>query len=52
MDVKYSTDAKIENNARMYKLQKAQFEAEIGTAVSIFLFGNLKNFFLFLQPLS
>lgn len=34
MDVKYTTDTKIEDNARMYKLQKAQFDREINTAVS------------------
>lgn len=33
MDVKYSTDTKIEDNARMYKLQKANFDQEINTAV-------------------
>ncbi|XP_062711391.1 flotillin-2 isoform X2 [Aedes albopictus] len=32
MDVKYSTDTKIEDNARMYKLQKANFDQEINTA--------------------
>ncbi|KAK4878190.1 hypothetical protein RN001_010696 [Aquatica leii] len=32
MDVKYSTDTKIEDNARMYKLQKAHFDQEINTA--------------------
>lgn len=33
MDVKYSTDTKIEDNARMFKLQKAHFDQEINTAV-------------------
>lgn len=33
MDVKYSTDTKIEDNARMFKLQKANFDQEINTAV-------------------
>jgi|GEM_PF-4549266 len=33
MDVKYTTDTKIEDNARMYKLQKAIFDKEINTAV-------------------
>lgn len=33
-DVKYSTDTKIEDNSRMYKLQKANFDQEINTAVS------------------
>lgn len=32
MDVKYSTDTKIEDNSRMYKLQKAMFDQEINTA--------------------
>ncbi|KAK6640550.1 Flotillin-2 [Polyplax serrata] len=32
MDVKYNTDTKIEDNARMYKLQKANFDKEINTA--------------------
>ncbi|XP_042871073.1 flotillin-2-like [Penaeus japonicus] len=32
MDVKYNTDTKIEDNARLYKLQKAQFDREINTA--------------------
>lgn len=32
MDVKYSTDTKIEDNARMFKLQKAHFDQEINTA--------------------
>lgn len=33
MDVKYATDTKIEDNARMFKLQKAHFDQEINTAV-------------------
>lgn len=33
-DVKYSTDTKIEDNSRMYQLQKANFDQEINTAVS------------------
>ena len=32
MDVKYVTETKIEDNARMYKLQKAQFDAEVNAA--------------------
>ncbi|KAG7303459.1 Flotillin-2 [Plutella xylostella] len=32
MDVKYSMDTKIEDNARLFKLQKAQFDQEINTA--------------------
>ena len=35
MDVKYSTDAKVENASRMYKLQRAQFDTEVGTAVCL-----------------
>lgn len=35
MDIKYNTDTKIEDNARMYKLQKANFDKEVNTAVSI-----------------
>jgi hypothetical protein len=35
MDVKYSTDTKIEDNSRMYKLQKANFDQEVNTAVSL-----------------
>uniref|UniRef100_A0A0A9YIN1 Flotillin-2 n=1 Tax=Lygus hesperus TaxID=30085 RepID=A0A0A9YIN1_LYGHE len=31
MDIKYGTDTKIEDNARMYKLQKALFDKEINT---------------------
>lgn len=33
MDVKYNTDTKIEDNARMFKLQKANFDKEVNTAV-------------------
>lgn len=33
MDVKYATDTKIEDNSRMFKLQKAHFDQEINTAV-------------------
>lgn len=32
MDVKYNTDTKIEDNARLYKLQKALFDQQINTA--------------------
>ncbi|XP_077299164.1 flotillin-2 isoform X2 [Arctopsyche grandis] len=32
MDVKYSTDTKIEDNSRMFKLQKAHFDQEVNTA--------------------
>ncbi|XP_025837657.1 flotillin-2 isoform X1 [Agrilus planipennis] len=32
MDVKYATDTKIEDNTRMFKLQKANFDQEINTA--------------------
>ncbi|XP_063368510.1 flotillin-2 isoform X4 [Cydia amplana] len=32
MDVKYSMDTRIEDNTRMFKLQKAQFDQEVNTA--------------------
>lgn len=32
MDIKYNTDTKIEDNARMFKLQKANFDKEVNTA--------------------
>lgn len=32
MDIKYSTDTKIEDNSRMFKLQKANFDQEVNTA--------------------
>merc|ERR1719447_2087641 len=32
MDIKFETDTKVENNARMFKLQKAQFDREVNTA--------------------
>ncbi|XP_018569552.1 flotillin-2 isoform X1 [Anoplophora glabripennis] len=32
MDIKYATDTKIEDNSRMFKLQKANFDQEINTA--------------------
>ncbi|XP_065201445.1 flotillin-2 [Planococcus citri] len=32
MDIKYNTDTKIEDNSRMFKLQKANFDREINTA--------------------
>ena len=35
MDVKYNTDTKIEDNSRAFKLQKANFDREVNTAVSI-----------------
>merc|ERR1712098_975546 len=31
-DVKYSTDTKIEDNSRAFKLQKANFDSEVNTA--------------------
>lgn len=34
MDIKYNTDTKIEDNARLYQLQKANFDQEVNTAVS------------------
>lgn len=42
MDVKYSTDTKIEDNSRMFKLQKAHFDQEINTAVSWIQENNLE----------
>ena len=33
MDIKYSTDTKIEDNSRAFKLQKAAFDKEVNTAV-------------------
>lgn len=38
MDIKYNTDTKIEDNARLYQLQKANFDQEVNTAVCQFLF--------------
>lgn len=35
MDIKYNTDTKIEDNSRMFKLQKANFDKEVNTAVSM-----------------
>ncbi|XP_001952277.2 flotillin-2 [Acyrthosiphon pisum] len=32
MDVKYGTDTKIEDNSRMFKLQKANYDMEVNTA--------------------
>merc|ERR1712002_602022 len=32
MDIKYSTDTKIEDNSRAFKLQKANFDKEVNTA--------------------
>merc|ERR1719222_846348 len=32
MDIKYSTDTKIEDNSRAFKLQKAHFDKEVNTA--------------------
>lgn len=32
MDVKYTTDTKVEDNARMFKLKKAHFDQEVNTA--------------------
>ena len=34
MDIKYSTDTKIEDNSRLFKLQKANFDKEVNSAVS------------------
>ena len=40
MDVKYNTDTKIEDNSRAFKLQKANFDKEVNTAVSNTFFVN------------
>merc|ERR1719480_759679 len=32
MDIKYSTDTKIEDNSRAFKIQKANFDSEVNTA--------------------
>ena len=40
MDVKYNTDTKIEDNSRAFKLQKANFDKEVNTAVSNNFFVN------------
>lgn len=48
MDVKYSTDTKIEDNSRMYKLQKANFDQEVNTAVRIAWFHILSQCHLLL----
>merc|ERR1719188_441918 len=34
MDIKYSTDTKIEDNSRGFKLQKANFDSEVNTATA------------------
>merc|ERR1719391_481187 len=34
MDIKYSTDTKIEENSRAFKLQKANFDSEVNTATA------------------
>ena len=44
MDVKYNTDTKIEDNSRAFKLQKANFDKEVNTAVSVDNFLNLSAF--------
>ena len=33
MDVKYNMDTKVEDNTRLFKLQKSNFDREINTAV-------------------
>ncbi|KAK0095915.1 hypothetical protein PV326_007073 [Microctonus aethiopoides] len=44
MDIKYNTDTKIEDNARLYQLQKANFDQEVNTAVRCDKsFANVKN---------
>jgi len=37
MDVKYNMDTKVEDNTRLYKLQKSNFDREINTAVGFCL---------------
>jgi hypothetical protein len=37
IDVKYNMDTKVEDNTRLYKLQKSNFDREINTAVSSFI---------------
>lgn len=44
MDVKYSMDTRIEDNTRMFKLQKAQFDQEVNTAVCL---NSIRYFFNF-----
>lgn len=34
MDVKYNMDTKVEDNTRLFKLQKSNFDREVNTAVS------------------
>merc|ERR1719454_2241563 len=34
MDIKYSTDTKIEDNSRAFKLQKSNFDSEVNTATA------------------
>jgi hypothetical protein len=46
MDIKYNTDTKIEDNARLYQLQKANFDQEVNTAVSL-SFTKYDKFFMF-----
>ena len=51
MDVKYNTDTKIEDNSRAFKLQKANFDKEVNTAVSIFLTIARLGTFLFVSAI-
>lgn len=44
MDIKYNTDTKIEDNARLYQLQKANFDQEVNTAVSLHFLANKHHF--------
>ena len=51
MDVKYNTDTKIEDNSRAFKLQKANFDKEVNTAVSnmkLFVNGPSRLIFIYL----
>jgi len=49
MDVKYNMDTKVEDNTRLYKLQKSNFDREINTAVSRLSFTRTINCFYFLR---
>ena len=46
MDIKYSTDTKIEDNSRGFKMQKANFDTEVNTAVSWNITNILVTYFL------
>ena len=50
MDVKYNTDTKIEDNSRAFKLQKANFDKEVNTAVSNTFFVNGSFWVIIVSP--